>query len=220
MLFNLFMFGYEGMTLFAVVVAYVLAIMFAISSHEYAHALVAYKQGDDTPKLAGRLTLNPLAHLDWLGAIFLIIIGFGWAKPVQCNPLKFKKYRSGMVKVSIAGVITNLIIAIVFSFFYALAFIYADPTTTIGVFLVQFCFYTCIISFCLAIFNLLPIPPLDGYMLIASLSKTRNKFLEFMQKYGMIILIVIIISPLYDIIFNFLYSVIIGPFELLWLLIL
>lgn len=220
MLFQIFNSGFEGMTLFAVIVAYVLALLFALSSHEFAHAYVAYRQGDNTPKLAGRLTLNPLAHLDFLGAVFLLLVGFGWAKPVECNPLNFRKYKSGIVKVSIAGVVTNLITAILFSLFYVLALNFADLSTTFGIFLVKFCEYMCMISFVLAVFNILPIPPLDGFSLLSAFVRRGNPYITFMQKYGIFVLLLILITPIFDIIVNFLWAFILSPFIQLWLMLL
>ena len=193
-----------------------LAILLALSMHEFAHAYVAYKQGDNTARLSGRMTLNPLAHLDPIGAILLVLIGFGWAKPVECNPNNFRNYKSGMVKVSIAGVVVNLITAIIFSLLYVLAFNFADQTTTIGFFLVQFCLYMCMISFVLGIFNLLPIPPLDGYSLLTALVKVDNPFMVFMRKYGLIVLIIILISPIFDIVADFIFGATIGQLILLW----
>lgn len=216
MLFSLFRSGLEGMQLFAVIVAYLLAILFALSMHEFAHAYVAYKQGDDTAKQLGRMTLNPLAHLDPIGAILLVLVGFGWAKPVECNPTKFKSYKSGMIKVSIAGIVVNLITAIVFSLLYVLAFVFADQSTTIGYFIVNFCLYMCTISFVLGIFNLLPIPPLDGFSLLSCLVKETNPFMIFMRKYGLIVLIILLISPVFDIVANFLFGVTIGQLITLW----
>ncbi len=216
MLINLLRSGLEGMQLFAVIIAYILAILLALSMHEFAHAYVAYKQGDNTARLSGRMTLNPLAHLDPIGAILLVLIGFGWAKPVECNPNNFRHYKSGMVKVSIAGVVVNLITAIIFSLLYVLAFNFADQTTTIGFFLVQFCLYMCMISFVLGIFNLLPIPPLDGYSLLTALVKVDNPFMVFMRKYGLIVLIIILISPIFDIVADFIFGATIGQLILLW----
>jgi len=97
----------------ATIIGYILAIFIAMSFHEFAHAYIAYKQGDDTARLKGRLTLNPLAHLDLFGTIALMIFGIGWAKPVPINPLHFKQQRKGIIWVSLAGVITNIAIAII-----------------------------------------------------------------------------------------------------------
>ena len=103
--------NFTGTDLIIAGIAMLLTLIISLSMHELAHAFVAYKNGDDTAKLMGRLTLNPIAHLDPMGLLFCIIFGFGWAKPVPVNPLKFKKYRSGMAWVSVAGVITNYILA-------------------------------------------------------------------------------------------------------------
>lgn len=216
LIYKLFNSGVTGMALFALIVAYLLAILFALSSHEFAHAYVAYKQGDDTPKYLGRLTLNPLAHLDPVGAIMLVLVGFGWAKPVECNPLKFKKMKSGMIKVSLAGVTINFITAIIFSFFFILSLLYADATTTLGCFIIYFCEYMTMISFSLGVFNLLPIPPLDGYMFLSTLVNNDNAFMSFLRKYGFIILIVFLITPIFEIVFDFLFANTISNLFLLW----
>ena len=88
-----------------------LAVMFVITIHEFAHAFAAHKCGDNTPKAMGRLTINPIAHLDPMGLLFCILFGFGWAKPVQVNPLNFKSYKKGVFWVSIAGVLANYTMA-------------------------------------------------------------------------------------------------------------
>lgn len=220
MLFTLFQSGFEGTQLFAVIVAYILAILLALSLHEFAHAYVAYKQGDNTAKLSGRMTINPLAHLDPIGAILLVLVGFGWAKPVDCNPLNFKNYRSGMVKVSIAGIVVNIITAIVFSLLLVLASNFADISTTFGFFIFQFCYYMCIVSFVLAVFNLLPIPPLDGFSLLSTIVRPNNPFMVFMRNYGLIVLIILLITPLYDILVNVLFNSTIGNLISLWELLL
>lgn len=92
------------------------AIFLAMTFHEYAHALVAYKQGDDTPIKMGRLTLAPLVHIDWIGLVMFTLLGFGWAKPVRVNPSNFKNRKRGDILVSIAGPIANLLVAAVASF--------------------------------------------------------------------------------------------------------
>ena len=220
MLFNLFSSGYTGISLFAIIVAYILALLFSLTFHEFAHAFVAYKEGDDTAKLAGRMSLNPLAHLDLIGSILLVIAGFGWAKPVPTNPNKLKKFKSGMIKVALAGIIANLIIAIIFSFLYVLSLKLCNTDVTIQFFIVEFCRYMCTISFVLGIFNLLPIAPLDGFALVMILSKTRNKFIEFMQRYSLIILIALLITPVFSAILNFVFSVTLNPLLNLWVLLL
>ena len=103
-----------------VLLALALIYLIALTFHECAHCFVAYKQGDLTPKLAGRLTLNPIKHLSFWGFLCFMIAGIGWAKPVPVNPIQFKHYRSGIAKVSIAGVLANFVLMIVSSFFYCL----------------------------------------------------------------------------------------------------
>ena len=98
----------------AFIAGYIFAIIIAFGLHEFAHAFSAYKLGDPTPKALGRLTLNPLKHLDMYGLIGFLVVGFGWAKPVEINPLNFKKYRRDMFLVSISGVLTNLLLAFLF----------------------------------------------------------------------------------------------------------
>ena len=98
---------------FIIIVSFLFAMVLAFAMHEYAHGLVAYWNGDNTAKNSGRLTINPLKHIDILGTLLLIFVGFGWAKPVPVNPNNFKKIRKGIFTVSIAGVSMNLILAIV-----------------------------------------------------------------------------------------------------------
>ena len=187
----------------ALVVAYLLALCLAMSMHEFSHAFVATKMGDPTPRLQGRLTLNPFAHISGLGLLTFLIFRFGWAKPVEVNPLRFKNYRKGMTLVSISGVITNLILAFIFSgltFFFVL---FLDATNVFFFFLQYFALFGFTINTVLAVFNFLPIAPLDGYNLIKSLSKPGNAFVRFMEKYGFIILLVFLISPIFDLFYSY-----------------
>ncbi len=118
----------------AYMLAYILALIIAFSMHELAHAFSAYKLGDPTPKAMGRLTLNPVKHIDIVGMLGFLIVGFGWAKPVPINPLYFRKYRRDNFIVSISGVLTNLILAFIFSgvlhFFYN-GLANADPSSAV-----------------------------------------------------------------------------------------
>ena len=101
----------EGYEFIYAGIAMLLVLIISLSLHEFGHAYVAYKQGDITPKYQGRVTLNPLAHIDPIGFLCCALFGFGWAKPVEINPLKFRNYKSGIFKVSIAGVTANLILS-------------------------------------------------------------------------------------------------------------
>ena len=177
-----------------VLIAFLLAILISISIHEFSHGYVANNMGDDTAKKMGRLTLNPLAHLDTFGTLAFLIFGFGWAKPVPINPTKFKEYRKGIFLTSIAGIVSNVFLA----FFSSGAYILMLKLASIadGQFLVflttffKYFFYQLIyINLGLALFNLIPIAPLDGFNMIFSLTKEGNKVVEFLKRYGSYILI-------------------------------
>ncbi|MBP3342639.1 MAG: site-2 protease family protein [Peptococcaceae bacterium] len=178
--------------------ATLLAVLLAITLHELAHGYVAYCLGDNTAKAAGRLTLNPLAHLDPIGALMMLIAGFGWAKPVPVNPFFFKGNRTtGMMLVSLAGPLVNLIVAyIAYAVYVAGQGFYTVP------FLNQFLNYCIILNVFLAVFNLIPIPPLDGSKILAGFlpKQTAFKFLTTMERYGFVILMVLILFNITDMI--------------------
>lgn len=165
--------------------------MIAISIHEFAHAFAANYLGDSTAKLQGRLTLNPLSHLDLWGTLLLLFVGFGWGKPVPFNPYNLKNQKFGPAIISIAGPVSNLILVIVFSL--VLKYIY--PLLGLGYENALFYFlYTLImINAVLMVFNLLPIPPLDGSkLLFAILPESMDNVKIFLERYGFIILIALI----------------------------
>lgn len=157
-------------------------VIIAITFHEFAHAFTAYKLGDDTPKYQGRLNLNPLSHVDPIGLIMLIVAHFGWGKPVQINPNNFRgKYSISASEaiVSVAGPLMNFIVAIVFAIIYMLVAKYAGlqfvfETTTGGI-IMSIIQYTIIVNVGLGVFNLIPLPPLDG-------SKVLMHFLPYNAK--------------------------------------
>lgn len=217
---EIFTSSYSGMTLVAVLCAYLLALMFSFGCHEWAHAYIATKQGDLTAKALGRLSLNPLVHLDPLGSICLLFFGFGWAKPVPVNPLKFKDYKKGNFLVSIAGVVTNLIMTIIFSFGYVLYIKYVVSETVLLLFVENLLLYLTIIPFVLAIFNMMPIYPLDGYKAIRTFAKYDNKFFSFMERYGTIILIIFMVTSLFSIIYDLALTYLLQPLMQLWVIIL
>ena len=212
--------GYNNETLFYIV-ALIIAILASISIHEFAHAYVAFKNGDDTAKRMGRYTLNPIAHLDIFGSISFLLFGFGWAKPVPINPLRFKYYRKGIFLTSIAGIISNIFTAFFCAGFYIL-FLKISPYATsdfanfIVTFLTIFFKLMFSLNLGLAIFNLLPIFPLDGFNIIYSLSKSENKFLLFMQKYGSFILLALFLTNYFDIGISYLANLIGTPFVNFW----
>lgn len=169
------------------------AILIGLTLHEFAHAYASHKLGDPTPQMTGRLSLNPLKHIDWMGFIMLILVGFGWAKPVVINPTYFKHRKSGEIIVSLAGVFTNLITAFIFSFVYFLIIAFATSPNEI---LMNILWQIIIINLALMLFNLIPIPPLDGWHVVKPFIKVRNfRVIWNFERFGFIILIILLITP-------------------------
>lgn len=173
------------------------AIIIALTVHEYAHARVAYAFGDSTAKNAGRLSLNPLRHLDVLGTLLLIIVGFGWAKPVPINPWYFGENRKRKVLwVSLAGPVANLIQAVVGTAALALIQHFVIKPSPFILYIVQLLLYYIQINIVLAIFNLIPIPPLDGSKILASLLPDRQfGIILGLERYGFLILMILCFLP-------------------------
>lgn len=176
------------------IVATAAGIAIAISVHEFGHAYSAHLLGDDTAKLYGRMTLNPIKHVDPLGLLAMIIFHIGWAKPVPVNPMNYKNYRVGNFIVSIAGVCCNLITAIICAVIYK----------NIPIYGVQVLAYTCIMyNIGFAAFNLLPVPPLDGWGVIETFIPYQWR--EYAYKFESIsgfVLILLLITGAYRIIIN------------------
>ena len=165
-------------------------MLFVLVPHEFAHAAVAVANGDPTPKLNGRLSLNPLRHFDPLGFVMCALVGFGWARPVPINSANFKNYKVGLFTTAIAGVVTNYIIAFIFYPLYALSYMYVGTGTAGGLFLTTFLWLVFSYNLSIAVFNLLPLFPLDGFRVVESLTKPWNKVRQFLGKYGQTILLV------------------------------
>lgn len=163
---------------------YVVAFIIAVVCHEYAHAYSAYKLGDPSAKNAGRLTLNPLAHVDPIGLIFMIVFKFGWAKGVPVNPNNFRHYRRDNFIVSFAGIFTNLFISV-------LAAVIFRFTPMDAYYLNNFLFILAAVNIMLAIFNLVPIPPLDGSKMLMSF--LPYKVISYLNKYEFIFYFLLII---------------------------
>lgn len=149
------------------------AIIIGLSMHEFAHAAVADRLGDNTPRLQGRVTINPLAHIDWIGLAALFFCGFGWGQPVQINPFNFKNRRRDELLVSLAGVVMNLILAVLFAVVAKVVIMAAGPVwltdTTPGTGIWTIIIYIVQINLVLMIFNLIPCPPLDGFNIVANI---------------------------------------------------
>lgn len=178
------------------IVVIALILLYSIILHELAHGKVAELMGDPTARLAGRLTLNPLPHLDPLGTLLpllLMLTGaplvFGWAKPVPINPYNFRDQDKGMLMVSSAGIVTNLFIA----WLLGLVLRFLPETNT---YLAQVLLYGVRINVVLAVFNLIPIPPLDGSRLFAAVLPYRfQEYMYRLEQYGLIILFMLLLFP-------------------------
>lgn len=179
-----------------------ISILTGFTVHEFSHALVADKMGDDTPRSMGRLTLNPLAHLDFLGTVFLLLAGFGWGKPVIVNPNNFENPKVDNLTVSLAGPISNLILAVLAGLIYR----FFHLPTLLDSFLIIFVFYNLV----LMIFNFLPIPPLDGSKILG-LFLPENLYYS-LQQYGMFLLFGLIIFSSFIPIIPFIMNKVVGFF--------
>ena len=160
------------------------AVVIVLTLHEFAHAFVAYKCGDPTPKFYRRLTLNPMRHFDLTGLLCFTFVGFGWAKPVPINPYNFRRYRLGLGLTASAGVIVNYISAFLFYPLALVAILYMPSIPFLTSFLTVFLLmiYSYSLSFC--VFNLLPLYPLDGFRILDAVNRRRGKVFCFLRDNG------------------------------------
>jgi len=167
-------------------------LLLSLSIHEFAHGMVSTLLGDSTPGRDGRLTLNPLRHLDLFGTLILLTAGFGWAKPVRIDINSYKNKYSGLVLTSLAGPLSNFLIAVLFTFFLRLivvndAFKYMQTESVINI--IQ---YVMIINILLFIFNMIPIPPLDGSRIITAIFNRNRAFVQNYNRYGVYVLLALL----------------------------
>ena len=169
-------------------------VIIGLTVHEFSHAFVAAKLGDDTARAQGRITLNPFYHIDPVGMIFILFAGFGWAKPVQFDMRKLKSPKRDRILIALAGPLSNLILGILFLFIIKLffAFSYSLPDMVYEI-LLRLLFYISVINLGLFIFNMLPIPPLDGSHVFLSGLNLSSEVERNITKYGTLALFVIII---------------------------
>lgn len=179
-------------------------LLIAIIFHELAHGYAAYKLGDPTAKNAGRLTLNPIKHIDPVGFLFMLIFKFGWAKAVPINPAYFKNRKIDTIIVSVAGVLTNFVLAILFGFIIIKFKITND-------YIYQMILIAMWYNLMLGIFNLLPFPPLDGSKIVASLLPIRLEYLFYKyERYLYIVLLLLIMTNTIDKILNPLINILLN----------
>lgn len=186
-------------------------LLLALVLHEYAHARVAVAMGDFTPKLTGRLTLNPMAHIDPIGLLMLLVCRFGWAKPVMVNPRNFKDMKKGNILVALAGPAANFLTAFVTLFIMMVLFKFG-MLNTVGIKTVLSMIVLFNINF--GIFNLIPLPPLDGSKILLEFlpGELAYKYMGI-ERYSFIILIVLIMTPVLSSILVPLSSLILHIFE-------
>ncbi len=187
-------------------------LVIALSLHEFAHGYAAYLMGDNTAKYSGRLSLNPLSHLDPIGTLCLFLFRFGWAKPVPINPYNFNKRRSGIIIVSLAGPLMNFVVALISAFLLQIIGWYM-PLSSLKNFLYDIVLYCAVLNVGLMCFNLIPIPPLDGSKVLAEILpyRYRNAFYGI-ERYSSLILMALLftnaLSPVLDTMRSFVFSII------------
>lgn len=174
----------------------VIPALICITLHELSHGVVACWLGDDTAKRMGRLTLNPIRHIDWWGLVMMVVFKFGWAKPVPVNMYRFKNPRKGMAITALAGPVSNILIAVVFLALYGLLYrpLYISGGQ-VGHTVMEMIVMTAYISTSLAVFNLIPISPLDGSKVLYSFLSDRayEKLMRY-ERYGMILIMLLVVS--------------------------
>ncbi len=204
----------DGLSLLITFFSRLFVIFCTMPIHEYAHALIATKLGDQTPRLSGRLTLNPMAHISPLGAIMIFICGFGYAKPVNVNPRNFKDPKKGMALTAIAGPISNLIMGFVFIFLATLVSKFFDASSTMTYAIYYFLTFAGVVNVNLAVFNLLPIPPLDGSRILQLLipAKYYYKFLQY-ERYVVLVVFILIMTGVLSTPLSYISTLIINLFS-------
>ena len=217
---------YKCYNIYMSAILYLPILFFSIILHEYAHGYIACRNGDDTAYVLGRLTFNPLKHIDLVGSIivplFCIMSGslplFGWAKPVPVNPYNLRDIKNDMAKVAFAGPASNLMLVVISALVLKLVVMFT-PNFTILMLVLK---YSIAINLLLALFNLMPIPPLDGSKIVARFlpPAAANKYMRF-ERYGMLIVIILIVTgifskilvPVFYVIFNLILSFVGGSFN-------
>ena len=193
-------------------------LLIGLSAHEFAHAYAAYKLGDDSQRFQGRLTLNPIKHIDPMGFLLLMLLGFGWAKPVVINSRKFKNYRRDDTLVSIAGPLANLVLAIIFTILVGITFVIMSKggSSQITYIIMEILRIGIYINLVLMIFNLIPIPPLDGHHILGNIfgAPVWNFYYKYADMFRIALILIIVlggtryvISPIVQFMYNLLITI-------------
>ncbi len=216
-MFSLFssMFSNIGNLLMSAVIT-----LIALTLHELAHGWVSMKLGDPTPRIQGRMTLNPLAHLDPIGTILMVLTGFGWAKPVEVNPMYYKDRKKGMALVGIAGPVTNFLLAVAAAVLWILPLtVISKASLNVPAFIVtgysNFMYLFIFRNLCFMVFNLIPIPPLDGSRVIGMFLKNETYYkLMSYERYSFLLILILSVTGVFNSIIgtgvNFFFNLIFG----------
>lgn len=193
------MFGFDENMIFRIP-----ALLIALTIHEYAHARVAVWMGDNTPKMLGRLTLNPVSHLDPLGLIMLWLFKFGWAKPVPINPNNFDNWRKGTLFVALAGPVSNVMMAFTVALLYGILAKWHLLSSGVSIILS----FTYSYNIIFAVFNMIPLPPLDGSKILMNLLPGRQAYMfEKIEPYAPFILMALVLFNMINIFITPFYGV-------------
>ncbi|HHT16371.1 MAG TPA: site-2 protease family protein [Papillibacter sp.] len=177
------------------IVLSIIPALICIILHEISHGVVAYWLGDPTAKNAGRLSLNPIRHLDVIGLLLMATVGYGWAKPVPIDPRHFKNPKRGMALTALAGPVTNILITVVMLFLYGLLIGFTGLGSAVSAFFATTVVTTAYLSLSLAVFNMLPIPPMDGSKVLFSLASDETYFkLMRYERFGLILILILSVS--------------------------
>ena len=203
-----------------IALAFIAGLVLGITIHEASHAFVAYRLGDPTAKLAGRLTLNPASHLDLIGTLALLIVGIGWGKPTPFDPFNLRNIKRDSALISVAGAVSNFVLAIILALPYLIAYFTGNLSLTINA-VYQVISIIIWLNLILGVFNLIPVHPLDGFKVLAGLLP-RDWYYDFIQteRYGIFILLFLLITgaigkilfPIVSTLFNLLIPGFTAPF--------